>query len=370
MQVESEPLPTTAGWAALGVLTVFVGAGVATRFADIPALAVATAPVAVLAAAAAMLGRYRWTFLPAAALSTAAITVLGNGVSSNVCWFALCVLAGWCALTAPVPVTAVFWAAATATLVTERLVASSDPGWFAWIGGTSFSVVGCLFARRQHDLVVQLREAQAGLAQRAQAEERNRIARELHDVIAHSLTVSLLHVASARLALRDDPAEAERALEQAERLSRASLEEVRHAVGALHRDGAVDPTQPLPGSIDVPRLIEGFRAAGADVRATVDGDLTGLPATVGLAAYRVLQEALTNAVKHAPGGRITVRVTVAEHSVRVDVDSDGEPGHGAGLGLVSMRERATSLGGLCDAGPSGNGWRVHAELPLHPRPVA
>src|SRR6185437_12005903 len=104
--------------------------------------------------------------------------------------------------------------------------------------------VGCTFGRRQRDLLVQLREAQAGLAQRAQAEERNRIAREMHDVIAHTLTVSLLHVSSARLALADDPDEAARALAEAERLGRESLEEVRHAVGLMR--GPTDRMRPLP----------------------------------------------------------------------------------------------------------------------------
>ena len=99
--------------------------------------------------------------------------------------------------------------------------------------------------RRQRDLLVQLREAQAGLAQRAQAEERNRIAREMHDVIAHSLTVSLLHVSSARLALADDPDEAARALAEAERLGRESLDEVRHAVGLMR--GPTDPDEAVAG---------------------------------------------------------------------------------------------------------------------------
>jgi len=173
-------------------------------------------------------------------------------------------------------------------------------------------------------------------------------------VIAHSLTVSLLHVSSARLALRDDPADAERALAEAERLGRASLDEVRHTVGLLHRAGSVDPTTPLPGSIDVPALVEGFRATGADIHATVDSGLDTLPATVGLAAYRILQEALTNAAKHAPRARATVHVAIAHDVVRLDVDSSGAPGRGTGLGLPGIRERAASLGGTCQAGPGGS----------------
>jgi signal transduction histidine kinase len=251
-------LPTRLGWAALGVLVVFVAAGVVPRLADSPASALTAAAVAIGAGAIALIRRNGLTFLPAAAVSMAGTAVIGHGSSSNMCWFTLCVLAGWCALTASVSVIVVFWSGAMLVLVVERLVSTPDAGWFAWIAGTSFSVVACLFGRQQRDLVLQLREAQADLAQRAQAEERTRIARELHDVIAHSLTVSLLHVASARLAVRDDPADADRALAEAERLGRASLEEVRHAVGMLHRDDALDPTKPLPGSTDVAALIDGF----------------------------------------------------------------------------------------------------------------
>jgi signal transduction histidine kinase len=319
---------------------------------------------ALLLGALAVLGPPR-SLLPAAVAASAAVAVIANGTSSNLAWFGICALAAWCTLTASVAGAASYWLGAVLVLGSEWLfTVRHDPGWGAWLAGTTFSVVGCGFARRQHDLVVQLRAAQAGLARRAQAEERNRIARELHDVIAHSLTVSLLHVSSARLALDEDRAEAARALDEAERLGRASLDEVRHAVGLLRRDGEADPTAPLPGSVDVPALVERFRGAGADVRATVEGDLAALPNTVGLATYRILQEALTNAVKHAPAATSTVSLRVAPDAVRLTVDSSGPPRRGDGLGLLGMRERAESLGGRCEAGPGGTGWLVRAELPL------
>jgi signal transduction histidine kinase len=362
-------LPARIGWAAVGVLVVFVAAGAIPRLGDSPALAVIGAALAISAGGTALVCRDGRAFLPAAVLSTASIAVLGHGSSANMCWFGLCVLAGWCALTASAWVIATFWVGITVLLVCERVASTPDPGWFAWMAGTSFSVLACLFARQQRDLVLQLREAQAGLAQRAQAEERNRIARELHDVIAHSLTVSLLHITSARLAVRDDPADAERALAEAERLGRASLDEVRHAVGTLHRDDALDPTQPLPGSTDVTALLDGFRGAGADIRADLNGDVEGLSAMVGLATYRILQEALTNATRHAPRSPVTVTLDVQPDVVRLDVDSAGTPGHGVGRGLLGMRERAASLGGVCQAGPGASGWRVHAELPLDRGPA-
>jgi signal transduction histidine kinase len=345
------------------VLVVFVAAGIVRRVPDDTLLGVLGAAPALAFGALAIFGRPALT-LPATVAATAGIAVLGQGMSSNVAWFGLPVLVAWCAIAAPLWVTALYWALGIALLGAEAIFTTHDPGWAAWIGGTCFAAVGCLFGRRQRELVAELRVAQDGLAHRAQAEERNRIARELHDVIAHSLTVSLLHVTSARLAVQDEPADALRALEEAERLGRDSLDEVRHVVGLLRHADALDPATPLPGSVDVPALIEGFRTAGADVHASIDGDLTTLPATVGLAAYRILQEALTNATKHAPAQRATVHLAVRPHAVYLDVDSSGAPGRGTGLGLIGMRERAQALGGTFAAGPGGTGWLVHTELPL------
>ncbi len=174
----------------------------------------------------------------------------------------------------------------------------------------------------------------------------------------------MLHVTSARLALEHDPADAARALAEAERLGRESLAEVRLALGMLH--GSDDPgrTAPLPGADGLPALVERYRSAGADITLVAEGDAGRLPATTGLAVYRILQEALTNAIKHAPGSPTAVRLSVGADAVGLAVDSAGEPGTGTGLGVLSMRERAESLGGSCQAGPGGRGWLVRATLPL------
>ncbi len=116
--------------------------------------------------------------------------------------------------------------------------------------------------------------------------------------------------------------------------------------------------------------MEQFRSAGADVTLTVEGDIAGLPATTGLAVYRIAQEALTNAAKHAPGAPTEVRLRVSAGEVTLTADSRAVPGKGAasgtgtGLGVISMRERAESVGGSCEAGPGGRGWLVRARLPL------
>ena len=136
-------------------------------------------------------------------------------------------------------------------------------------------VLVTLLVRHEFVLVERLRAAQADLAERSRAEERNRIARELHDVIAHSLTVSLLHVTSARLAVEHDPADASRALAEAERLGRQSLTEVRATMGLLRPAPARASPPPVPGAGQLPELVEQLRDAGADVSLVIDGDIDG-----------------------------------------------------------------------------------------------
>ncbi|MDQ6806323.1 MAG: histidine kinase, partial [Actinomycetota bacterium] len=225
-----------------------------------------------------------------------------------------------------------------------------------------------LAVQHERSLLEQLRAAQSGLAERSRAEERNRIARELHDVIAHSLTVSLLHVSSARLAVEYDPADAARALEEAERLGRQSLSEVRSIVGMSRSDTGEPLTAPAPRIDGVTELVEQFRRAGAEISLSMDGDLTRVPATTGSTVYRIAQESLTNAVKHAPGSPVTVRLLAERRRIELTVDSTGAPREGAGMGLETMRERAEAVGGRCAAGPQGEGWRVHATLPVEGSP--
>jgi signal transduction histidine kinase len=358
-------------WVAIIVFAAVTAIGVIPLNPSAPA-AVAGAVVAVGAAVPLVL-RWRPALLYAV-VATAGIAVLGNGRSSNIGWFAVCLLTGWCMLAASRREGLVLWAALMVLFTVEWLAVSSDPGWGAWLAGTTLTAAFSLLIRRDRVLLRQLRQAQAGLAEQARTQERNRIARELHDVIGHTLTVSLLHVQGARLAVQHDPADAERALAEAERLGRECLAEVRTTVGMLREDdpaggpGAGPLPGPLPGAGTLPALVEQFRSVGADVSLTVQGDVTRLPATTGLAAYRIVQEALTNAVKHAPGSPTEVRLTVSPGEVTLTADSQAPPGPGGGtgtgLGLLSMRERAESLGGSCEAGPGGRGWLVRATLPL------
>ncbi len=322
---------------------------------------VATGVIMLVALALGVRAWRGWPLVAVQAATVPLFPVACDLSSANVGLFGVCFLAGWAAQTEPlrrafvVPLVGVVTFAVSSTQ-------NPDPGWLAWSGGTLLTVWACFSTRRQNQLVTQLREAQAGLADRARTEERVRIAHELHDVIGHALTVSLLHVTSARLALAEDPAEADASLAEAERLSQQSLAEVRAVVG-LMRDA--EATLPLPGSAEIADLVESFRRAGTPVDWSVDGDLASLTATEGLTVYRIVQEALTNVVRHAPGAAVTARLVVGDGSTTVVVDSDGSaPGPiGEGVGLAGMRARAEALGGRLTAGPAPHGWRVEAVLP-------
>jgi signal transduction histidine kinase len=370
MSVNACPvLPSGMGRASFLVFAGVVGLGLGLgRLQEQPppvAVAAIGAAVAVAAAVFLLLG-WRPTVLYAAVACTG-ITIVGGSRSANPVWFGILLVVAWCALTAGRRVALPLWLAVLALFTVQWVQFSPDQGWGAWLAGSTVIVLGGLLLRNQLILVAQLRAAQAGLAAKARAEERNRISRDLHDVIAHSLTVSLLHVMSARLAVESDPDDAARSLAEAERLGRESLAEVRQVVGLLRADGGgagLDRTLPQPGVAGMPSLVERFQAAGADVTLTVDGDAARLPATVGLAVYRILQEALTNVIRHAPGAPTSARLVVSERDATLTVDSLGKPGAGTGHGVPGMRERAESIGGSCSAGPSGAGWLVRASFPL------
>ncbi len=358
-------LARLAGRVGLGAFTVFVVIGVASDLRH-PALAATGAAVGLLAGAPLFLARPRFP-LAFAAVATSGAVVLGDGQSFNVVWFAVLVLSAWCVLFAGVRAGLTYGAAAVALFLGEwALDMQRNAGWGPWTAAVVVIVLITALVSHEFALVEQLRAAQADLAERSRAEERSRIARELHDVIAHSLTVSLLHITSARLAVEHDPADASRALAEAERLGRQSLTEVRATMGLL-RSGPSDGTAaPVPGAGQLAELVQHIRDAGADVSLVIDGDLAGVPATTGSTVCRIVQEALTNATRHAANCAVGVRVVARSGWAEVDVDSAGPPTDGSGLGLASMRERAQAVGGTCTAGPGGRGWVVHASLPFQP----
>ncbi|WP_184929514.1 sensor histidine kinase [Saccharothrix ecbatanensis] len=209
----------------------------------------------------------------------------------------------------------------------------------------------------------------------AVGEERSRIARELHDVVAHAVSVMVVQADGASYAIKTNPDLAEAAVRTIADTGRQALTELRRLLGVLRsEDQSGTQWMPQPGAGDLRELAENCRATGLPVRLETDGDLDALPAGLGLGVYRIVQEALTNTLKHAgAGASATVRVTQAADQVEVEVADDGfgTPHDlvavSGGNGLIGMRERAGVLGGSLEAGPNpGGGWRVRAVLPLVP----
>jgi signal transduction histidine kinase len=228
--------------------------------------------------------------------------------------------------------------------------------------------------RSRSQRVELLEHDQADSASRAAAEERLRIAQELHDIVAHSLGVIALQAGVGLTVIDTDTAEARRSFESISRLSRSSLGEIRRLLSVV-RSGQGAPTYAPPPSLsDVGRLARDVSDAGLPVDLTLDGDLECIPAGVGLAAYRIVQEALTNALRHAAAGEAKVRLERTRGSLLVEVTDDGRGPNGKGAtghGLVGMRERAAVYGGSVEAGAGiEGGFRVVARLPFDLEPGA
>jgi signal transduction histidine kinase len=212
---------------------------------------------------------------------------------------------------------------------------------------------------------------------RAGAAERSRIARELHDVLAHNLSVMVVQAGAARRIAGRDPQRAAEAAELIQQTGRETLAELRQLFGAVRR-GEGEPLAGPPSLARVDRLAQRARDAGLPVELRIEGDPVQLPTGVDLAAYRVVQEALTNALKHAGSARARVHVCYEPHEVVIEIEDDGVgPGRdgalreaGGGHGLVGMRERVHLYGGAFEAGRRrGGGFAIRARLPTAPKPT-
>jgi signal transduction histidine kinase len=231
----------------------------------------------------------------------------------------------------------------------------------------AFLLAGVLVrARRQTVSMAARSAALERQAEQATAAERARIARELHDIVAHHLSVIVLQAAGARASGK--PAEA--TLEKIENSARQALTETRRLLGVLRDPDEETGLAPQPGIGDLDALAAGVQAAGLPVNLIISGDRAALPAAVNVSVYRIVQEALTNVLKHAGPARADVRIGCAQEAVTIEVidDGTGEPDQqsaAGGHGLAGMRERAAIFGGELAAGPRpGGGYAVRARLPL------
>jgi signal transduction histidine kinase len=210
-------------------------------------------------------------------------------------------------------------------------------------------------------------------ARRRVGEERLRIARDLHDVVAHAMVAINVQAGVGAHLLDRDPDQARRTLLDIQRVSGEALADLRATLGALRADDNEAPVLPTQGWGELEALGAGLRSAGIEVGLDIDPSTTEVPSAVAATGYRIVQEALTNVVRHAPGAHAHVRVTREADHVVVEVTDDGRGAvpvgapapDGSGNGLRGMRERARAVGGTLDAGPmAGGGWRVQATLPV------
>ncbi|MDX3110911.1 sensor histidine kinase [Nonomuraea angiospora] len=242
--------------------------------------------------------------------------------------------------------------------------------------GMATAVGDSLRSRRAYVAAIEERarraeETREEEAERRVMEERLHIARELHDVLAHHIALINVQAQVASFMLASEPEQARTALGHVREAGKEALDELRTTVGLLRRPGSRDEllTEPSPGLDRLPELVESFTAAGLRLGWLLYGDPRPLPAPVDLAAFRIVQEALTNVSKHAPRATATVRIEYTADKVIVNVTDDGQGGAGgispgSGHGLIGMRERALSVDGAFLAGPvDGGGFRVHAVLP-------
>jgi signal transduction histidine kinase len=333
------------------------------------ALLVAAVPIAAFAL---------WAFVPAVPLAAVSLAIVVPTVlvqeSGHLepVMFNACLLAFAAARWSPsVGVAASLGVLAAASPVLVALI--QDPADVAvgiWIVAIAFTWVVGRAVARQERLVLQLEGTRRQLAEQAFHAERRRIARDVHDFVGHGLAGMMLQVTSARHVLRRDADAAEEALRSAEEVGRHSMQELRRTV-ALLREDEVSVATPVPTASEIPTLVDQARDGGLAVELQTRADLSRIPPGVGLALYRIVQEALANAARHAPRAQTMLGLELANGRVAFFADTTGplvsRPVLGKerpGYGLIGMQERATALGGQCAAGPTPAGWRVTCELPV------
>jgi signal transduction histidine kinase len=309
------------------------------------------------------------------------VLVLTYTGATPVCFALLALATARYAVNAPIAASTLFAVAAVVCVYGRELVVEHT-NWLVWMWYVQVGLALGWVLRGQRLLVLRTEEAAHERARLAAFEERRRIARDIHDTLAHSLTVMMVHINSARLHLRDEPDSVGEALDELASLGRASLEDVRRSVGLLSGTTACDePVDPTSAAHAVEELVNSFRRAGVDIVLRLDvgmeqmGLLADAPTTLWSTAHRVIQESLANAVRHAPGSSIEISVEIddvwlrieianalAERVVALDVPSGGN-------GIRGMRERTAMVGGTFRAVAEGTRWVVRADLPLRRRPA-
>ena len=354
-------------WDAL--LAAFVGIIVATTVASQSGM---HGPVAwsLVVAACAPLALRRRAPVPVLAVvggATAAFALVGNGAAADV---ALALAAYTVAAHEPWERVVTFGLPLSIVAgVASQIAAQKHHNWVEVVTNVAFGIglpilIGRIVYNRRRRLVLDRELA----AREAVTSERTRIARELHDVVAHSMSVMIVQAGAARTVIDRDPAAAQAAIAHVEETGRAGLAEMRRLIGVLTDAGEAASTAPMPGLAELEPLLDTMRAAGLPVEVLRTGTPRDLPAGADLAAYRVIQESLTNTLKHAGPANARVSMDFAADRLTIEVSDDGrgpalEPG--IGHGLIGMQERVGVFGGsFTTSERPGGGFVVRAEIPV------
>jgi signal transduction histidine kinase len=273
-------------------------------------------------------------------------------------------IAGWCAIVVAAAVVEYLSSTHATNFLWTTVVLT-----IAWFFGVAFAS-RMTQTRTLREQVAAAESERALAEERAAAEERSRIARELHDVVAHSVSVMVVQASGVRCLLHDDQTREREALVSVEHIGREALTEMRRMLGVM-RSGESEPAEltPQPGLGHLDRLIAQVEESGLPVTLRVEGDRSELPVGIDLSAYRIVQAGLANALEHAKGAHAEVVVRYTEHLVEVEIADDAPAVNGAGRpdgnGLVGMRERVALYGGTLETGPrEGGGFVLRARIPV------
>jgi signal transduction histidine kinase len=351
--------------AAGGVIAV---AALLQRRALLPPVLIALAALLVVGStlAWAVTGKFVPSWLKALLVLAAAAILLSKPVLPDFAAMLLVVLLTEMGAAAPAMVACVVAVASGGVLIASRMLAGLV-GTSAYAAGILLGLCFGLAFRWYIRATEAERDSQRTAREQVLLAERQRMSREVHDVVAHSLSITLLHLTGARHALQEDHDidEAVEALVEAERVGRAAMADIRRTVALLA--GSSPGTRPLPGADDIAELVERTRAAGLDLRYEQQGDLAVVSASTGLGLYRIAQESLANIAKHAERTTAEIRLTIGPNNTRLTVRNGlppAAPRHAAsGSGLAGMSERATQLGADLRVGPSGDYWVVDVTVP-------
>ncbi|WP_446219012.1 sensor histidine kinase [Micromonospora sp. IBHARD004] len=327
----------------------------------------ATYPL-VAVAALALAVRRRWPLATLAVVTAATTAYLVLGYPYGPILFSFLVAVYTVAAYLPLRTAAVAGGVALAALLLHVVVGVRPPGLLGAMPAAAWVVVPFAIGTTVRLVRENAARGRVDEARRLADAERLRVAREVHDVVGHGLAAIHMQAEIALHLLARKPEQAEVALTAISRTSKEALDELRVTLTVVRRDEAADDRAPAPGLAQLPQLRDRLAGAGVPVTVEVTGELRALPVAVDLAAYRVVQESLTNVLRHAGPATATVRLRHTPTGVEIEVTDTGRgpaPGPGVGYGLAGMRERVTALGGTFTAGPAPcGGFRVSATLPV------